>query len=125
MLSIGYSLACDGGLVAVGSPGESSQGVSSGAVYLFMASTSSVHVWIQRGKYTSDCTVYNNHDNEANTTSVCDGESFGVSVSIGGGWLIVGADTATGIEQGTGSIFVSEIKTESLSNGDSVFSQRY
>ena len=83
----GFAVSISGGLIAIGAPGDSSQGSLSGSVYLFDAGTG-----IFVNKITAD--------------DGCPFDQFGISVNIVGNTLAVGA---WGDNAGAGSTYVFDV----------------
>lgn len=81
--------AIDGNTVVIGAPGDDHAGSQSGSAYVF---TRSGNGWTEQAKLTaSDPTA---------------GSGFGVSVAIDDDTVVIGANTADGVERWTGALYV-------------------
>lgn len=90
---LGKSVAVDGDIVVAGAEGEDTKGLSAGAVYIFHRYEGGVDFWNQLIKITAP-------DAEA-------GDSFGNSVAIYGGNVVVGAwhESSGGPDAGAAYVF--------------------
>jgi len=91
----GQSVAIADGIVAVGNPEDSDKGLSSGAVYLFDASTGD-----QIAKIVPD-------DGQAF-------DRFGTEVALADGVLAVGLPEADGVEANAGAAYLYDVDTQTL-----------
>ncbi len=89
---LGKSVAVDGDIVVAGAEGEDTGGLSAGAVYIFHRYEGGVDFWDQLQKITAP-------DAEA-------GDSFGNSVAIYGGNIVVGARNESSGGSGAGAAYV-------------------
>ena len=91
--SFGESVSISGDTVIVGARGDDENGTASGAAYVFQRDQGGANAWDQVAKITAD-------DGDAS-------DSFGVSVSISGDTVVVGAyrDSDNGLYLGSGYIF--------------------
>lgn len=91
--NLGGSVALDGQHAVLGATGDDEKGLNAGAAYVFSQDQGGLNHWGQAGKLT------------ANTGAA--GDNFGVSVSVSGGYAIVGAsmDDDKGTNSGTAFLF--------------------
>jgi hypothetical protein len=100
-------VSCYGSHVVVGAPGESSEGISSGAVYMFTANGHTA--WKQREKYTPAL--------RANESSI-HSAYFGCSVALRDEWIAIGARGADGVEIASGAVFMTKLEADGNGNKD-------